>query len=175
MSRGALLAWPLLLLVGCDDMTSQPVLEGDRAVAELPGGTSTQPPIPGTVALGALPPAEAARAPERWTGARLLRGRDRYETFCTPCHGVQGDGDGIVVARGFPRPPSLHEERLREAPDRHLYEIVTHGVGDMYPFAGKLDLADRWAVVGYLRALQLARHAPAERLEAQDLEELGPQ
>lgn len=162
----------LLALAACDDMREQPVRRGDQAAPELPGGKSAQAPIPGTLAVDQLTPEEAAKAPPGWTRAELERGRERFGIFCTPCHGLAGDGDGIVVARGFPSPPSLHAARLRQAPDGHLYQVVTNGLGAMYPFASKLDPSERWSVIGYVRALQLARHAPADALPADLLEAL---
>lgn len=170
MRRRALALTLLMGLAACDDMREQPVRRGDQAAPELPGGMGAQIPIPGTLAVDQLTPEEAATPPAGWTRAELERGRERFGIFCTPCHGLAGDGDGIVVARGFPSPPSLHAARLRQAPDGHLYQVVTNGLGDMYPFAAQLDPGERWAVVGYVRALQLARHAPADALPA-DLRE----
>lgn len=152
------------LLSACDDMVGQPVHHADEPSPDLPGGTSSQAPIPGTVARDEVSALEAAEPPDGWTLADLERGRERYAIFCTPCHGVAGDGDGIVVARGFPRPASLHAQRLRAAPDDHLYAVITDGQGAMFPFAARLTPKERWDVVGYLRTLQLARHAPLDDL-----------
>ena len=99
-------------------------------------------------------------AAARRTLALLERGRERYRIYCLPCHGEYGDGDGRVVAKfGFPQPPSLHDERLLAATDAHLLDVVIRGYGVMYSYSTVLPPRDRWAVVGYLRALQLARHA----------------
>ena len=113
--------------------------------------------------------APAPRAnPRPITLALLQRGRQRYDIYCAACHGLDGDGDGMVVQRGFPAPPSYHTERLRHAPDSHIYDVITHGYGVMYPYADRVDPDDRWAIVAYVRALQLSRHLPAARLDAQD-------
>ena len=97
--------------------------------------------------------------------ARLLaRGQQRYAIYCLPCHGAVGAGDGRIVQRGFPRPTPFSAVRLRGAPDRHLYDVISEGYGVMYPFADKLEPAERWAVVAYLRVLQLSQHAEAASL-----------
>lgn len=96
----------------------------------------------------------AASMPFPMTMALLRRGQERFAIYCTPCHGMTGDGDGMVVRRGFPRPPSYRVERLRDAPDRHLYEVIRDGYGVMYPFGDRIEPADRWAIVAYVRALQ---------------------
>lgn len=94
----------------------------------------------------------------------LQRGRNRYTIYCVPCHSPVGDGDGLVVRRGFPAPPSFHQARLRDAPDRHLYDVITQGYGVMAPYADRIEPADRWAIVAFIRALQLSQYAAADRL-----------
>lgn len=98
------------------------------------------------------------------TAALLARGRERFDIYCVPCHSPLGDGDGRVVQRGFPAPPSYHIDRLRQAPDRHFFDVMTNGYGIMLPYADRLDPEERWAVVAYIRALQLARHATVAQL-----------
>jgi mono/diheme cytochrome c family protein len=102
----------------------------------------------------------------------LDRGRERFEIYCSPCHSVVGDGDGFVVRRGFPSPPSYHIERLRKAPDRPFFDVITHGYGIMYPYGDRVEPADRWAIVAYIRALQLSRNVPAEQLSSADAQKL---
>lgn len=107
------------------------------------------------------------------TLALLRRGQQRFDIDCAPCHGRSGDGGGMIVRRGFPAPPSYHSARLRRAPDSHFYQVITHGYGVMYPYADRVAPRDRWAIVAYIRALQLSQHAPADRLDAQDLRKLA--
>jgi len=115
----------------------------------------------------ARPPAPATK-PLPITLATLARGRERFDIYCAPCHSVAGDGDGMVVRRGFPRPPSYHTDRLRKAPDAHFYSVITNGYGVMYAYADRVAPDDRWAIVAYIRALQLSQSAriddaPADR------------
>jgi hypothetical protein len=88
----------------------------------------------------------------------LDRGRERFDIYCSPCHGMSGDGDGMIVQRGFRRPPSLHVDRLRAAPAGHFFDVITNGFGVMYPYDYRVAPSDRWAVAAYIRALQLSRH-----------------
>jgi mono/diheme cytochrome c family protein len=115
---------------------------------------------------------EAVRVPSQIpfpvNAATYRRGRERFDIYCAPCHSVVGDGDGMVVRRGFPAPPSYHTDRLRGAPDRHFYAVITRGYGAMYSYADRLSPGDRWAVVAYIRALQLSRHTPLSELSAQE-------
>jgi mono/diheme cytochrome c family protein len=104
--------------------------------------------------------------------ALLQRGRERFDIYCAPCHGLSGDGDGMIVRRGFPAPPSYHTAHLRNAPDSHFYQVISHGYGVMYPYADRIAPRDRWAIVAYIRALQLSQHAPRDWLTAQDLARL---
>ncbi|APS00821.1 hypothetical protein BCY86_01155 [Pajaroellobacter abortibovis] len=83
-------------------------------------------------------------------------GQDRFARYCTPCHGINGEGDGIIVSRGLNKPPSFREERLRHAPDGQLYATISHGVRTMPEYGSKLTVSQRWAVVHYVRALQLS-------------------
>jgi mono/diheme cytochrome c family protein len=102
------------------------------------------------------------------TPALLARGRERFDINCAPCHSTVGDGDGMIVRRGFPSPPSYHTDRLRNAPDSHFYQVISNGYGAMYPYADRIAPADRWAIVAYIRALQLSQHLPASELSAGD-------
>lgn len=101
---------------------------------------------------------------------QLRKGRERYNIYCSVCHGITGVGDGMIVQRGFPRPPSLHDQRLRDAPEGHFFHVITQGYGAMYSYASRVEPAERWAIIAYIRALQLGRNAriddvpPAERL-----------
>jgi len=89
----------------------------------------------------------------------LERGRERFDIFCAPCHSETGDGDGMIVRRGFPRPLSFHSDRLRQASDAYLYLAISEGYGAMSAYAGHIAADDRRAIVGYIRALQLSQNA----------------
>lgn len=107
------------------------------------------------------------------TPALVARGQERFDIYCAPCHGSSGAGNGIIVQRGFPAPPSYHSDRLRNAPDSHFYQVISEGYGVMYPYADRISPSDRWAIVAYIRALQLSQHVPASLLSAQDRAKLG--
>lgn len=172
---GRLLAVAMLVpaLAACErgmhDMYDQPRYKrGGEAPLFADGVASRTPPS------GAVPTSddEARPSTPTTTLALLERGRDRYTIFCAPCHGAGGDGDGMVVRRGFPAPPSYHQPRLRAADDAHLYDVITRGWGVMYPYGDRLSPADRHAVIAYVRALQLSRYAPVDRLEPEDIARL---
>ena len=120
-----------------------------------------------------LPGASGYANPLPLTKALLVRGRQRFDIYCAPCHGRSGDGAGMVVQRGFPAPPSYHTARLRKAADSHLYQVISDGYGVMYPYADRITVRDRWAIVAYIRALQLSQHVARDALDAQDLARLN--
>ncbi len=173
-------------LVGCErqmqDMYRQPRYEPGAGSRLWPDGRAGRAPPSGTVvaAAGDLAATSSARRgrdlPEQWRAAGeaeatpevsrtlLLRGQERYAIYCAPCHGALGDGQGPVARHGFPRPPSYHQPRLRDVPDRYLFDVITHGHGVMYAYADRVDAQDRWAIVAYLRALQLSQSVPAADL-----------
>ena len=103
----------------------------------------------------------------------LERGRNRYDIFCSPCHGRLGDGNGMIVQRGYKQPSSFHSERLREAAPGYYFTVMTDGFGQMSGYASQLKVTDRWAAAAYIRALQLSQSAPREMLAAADLAALG--
>ena len=150
MKRTSALA--LLLLGGCNDMVQQPRYDDYEQGRLFANGMTMQAPPPGTVDRAAAP---AARPP--LTLALVRRGQDRFGIYCAPCHGLAGDGDGVIVSRGFPRPPSYHSSRLRAAPDRHFVDVIGNGYGAMFPYASRIAPADRWAITAYVRALQRTR------------------
>jgi mono/diheme cytochrome c family protein len=92
----------------------------------------------------------------------LARGQERFHIYCAVCHGRTGKGNGEVVRRGFPAPPSYHLPRLRKAPIGHFYDVITNGYGAMYSYATRVEPADRWAIAAYIRALQLSYDAKLE-------------
>jgi cytochrome c553 len=98
----------------------------------------------------------------------MARGQERFNVFCSPCHGRTGVGNGMIVQRGFRQPPSFHEQRLRDAPAGYFFDVMTNGFGAMQDYATQVPVADRWAIVAYIRALQLSQGAtvadvPADR------------
>ncbi len=140
-----------------------------------PGGAATGVDAQGkSLAQGpnATPPVYANPLPI--TPQLLARGRERFNIYCAPCHSRVGDGDGMIARRGFPAPPSYHTDRLRNAPDSHFYQVISNGYGVMYPYADRVNPHDRWAIVAWIRALQLSQHAPASDLTAKDLAQLSP-
>lgn len=150
-----------LPLAACDDqsMRVQNRYEVYGKAPLFPHAAETQRPPDGTVAQGDLARTAALDTPPPVDAALLERGRQRYEVFCTPCHGLTGEGDGMIVQRGFPAPPSYHEPRLRAAPARYFVDVMTKGYGVMYSYAARVEPRDRWAIAAYIRALQLGQHA----------------
>jgi mono/diheme cytochrome c family protein len=100
------------------------------------------------------------------TSQLLARGQERFGIYCAVCHGDDGYGQGMIVQRGFPAPPSFHTDRLRQAPAGHFFDVMTRGYGVMYPYASRVTPEDRWAITAYIRALQLSQHAPVAALPA---------
>ena len=129
-------------------------------------GSSMRHPVDGTVARGA--PNPPAAAPTIIDAALLARGQERFEIYCTPCHGKAANGEGMIVQRGFPHPPSFVEGRLRMAAAGVFYDAITNGYGAMYSYADRVAPADRWAIIAYIRALQLSQNTEASRLPPSD-------
>jgi mono/diheme cytochrome c family protein len=148
------------VLSACDlSMTQQRKLTTYAPTTLWPDGTAARPLPDNVVAQGDVARAIAGKTAPPVTAELLTRGRERYGIFCSPCHGLAGDGDGVIVAHGFPQPPSYHIDRLLAAPAQHFYDVMTHGYGVMFSYADRLDPHDRWAVAAYIRALQLSRRA----------------
>jgi mono/diheme cytochrome c family protein len=114
-----------------------------------------------------------ASFPFEITAADLARGRERFTIYCTPCHGIGGDGDGMVVQRGFPHPPSYHIDRLRQAAPGYFYNVITNGIGAMYSYADRVKPDDRWRIAAYIKTLQYARHVPLNDMSAADRRKEG--
>jgi mono/diheme cytochrome c family protein len=101
----------------------------------------------------------------------LERGQDRFNIYCAPCHDRQGEGNGMIVRRGFRHPPSYQIDRLRQVPNGYLFDVIANGFGAMQDYAAQVPVRDRWAIVAYIRALQLSHHAtlddvpPADRAQ----------
>ena len=163
-ARMLLLSFVLLACACKQDMADQPRYDPLEAAGQFSDGMSARTPVTGTVSREAVLGAVPVAFPYPVTMALLQRGRQRFDIFCSPCHGRTGDGHGMVVQRGFPEPPSYHQEALRKAPDRHFFDVITNGYGAMYPYAARVSPQDRWAIVAYIRALQYSRRAPATAL-----------
>lgn len=183
---GAVAALAIALSLGGCEKLARNMYDGAkekplRPSASFEDGSSSRPQVAGTVehARGILAATSSGRvgreaedrrlAAERATALPypvdmplLRRGRERFDIYCAPCHSRLGDGDGMVARRGFPHPPSYHIDRLRNAPDRHFYDVITNGYGVMYPYGDRVAPEDRWAIVAYIRALQLAQDPPRE-------------
>jgi hypothetical protein len=181
-----LAACAALLLTGCRlDMHIQPRYNPYDPSDFFSDGRSERPPVAGTVArgeivsgpgemalTGMLNGREADAFPFPITRAVLDRGRERYNIFCTPCHGLTGDGDGMIVQRGFQAPPSYHINRLRQAPVGHFFSVISNGFGAMYPYGYRILPQDRWAIIAYIRALELTRQGTINDVPAEERSKL---
>jgi len=141
-------------------------------------------PVAGTVARGTLKDdagfftgkqagVAADALPFALTAQVLDRGEERFNIFCSPCHGVSGRGDGMIVRRGYRQPPSFHIDRLQAAPMGHFYDVMTNGFGAMPDYRAQIAPRDRWAIAAYLRALQLSQRATADDIPAEERQKLG--
>jgi mono/diheme cytochrome c family protein len=158
---------------GCrQDMGDQPKDKPLAPSTFFANGSSARPLLDNTVARGSLAedalavPPDSNAFPVPIDDALLERGQERYGIFCSPCHGLQGDGNGMVAVRGMQHPPTYHQDRLRNAPNGHFYDVISNGFGAMYGYSAQVPPRDRWAIIAYIRALQLSRHAPAADLPA---------
>jgi mono/diheme cytochrome c family protein len=177
----------LLIAAGCRrDMQDQPKMKPYRGTTFFTDGLSGRQPIAGTIPRGFLrtdteyytgkksassvsaPTATAENPfaddtdtfPFPVTEDTVRRGRERYDIFCSVCHGMTGNGDGMVVRRGFRRAASFNDDRLRQAPVGHFFDAMTNGWGAMPSYASQIPVQDRWAIVAYIRALQLSQQNP---------------
>src|ERR1044071_5000300 len=110
--------------------------------------------------------------PSPITLAMMKRGQNRYTIYCRPCHGAAGYGDGIIVQYYFPAPQSFHTDALRNSTPGFFFDVITNGHGRMYSYASQIAVPDRWAIVAYIKALQMSQHAPLDTLSATDREQL---
>jgi mono/diheme cytochrome c family protein len=175
----------LALVAGAcrQDMHDQPKYKPLAASAFFADGKAARPPVQGTVARGHLHAEDAfytgrvrgepvAAFPLPVSRQLIERGRERYTVFCSPCHGALGDGQGMVVRRGFRQPPSFHVDRLRQAPPGHYFDVITNGFGAMASYASRVPPEDRWAIIAYVRALQLSQRAGLEDVPPEKRKEL---
>ncbi len=179
-----LVAMSFLLLLGCrgqisdkppihlnPDMDDQPKFEAQEANPFFADGAAMRVPVPGTVARGAFQEnveyttgktadgQPVSEIPLNITLRLLKRGQERYNIYCAPCHSRVGDGQGMVVKRGFPPAPSFHQDNVRAFPDGHIFDVITNGIRNMPSYKHQIPVNDRWAIVAYIRALQRSQHA----------------
>ncbi len=160
-----------LSLAGCRlDMQVQPYYRPLSESKFFADKRSARPIIEGTVARGDLEAdtyfytGKIGNAPGDYmpfpvTAEVMMRGQQRYNIYCSPCHSEVGDGNGMIVQRGYERPPSYFNDRLRKAPIGHFFDVITHGYGKMPDYAAQVEPKDRWAIAAYIRALQLSQGA----------------
>jgi len=141
-----------------DDRSARPIVAGTVARGELHDDT--------LLYTGKVDGKDAAVFPFPIDARVLARGQERFNIYCSPCHGRTGQGDGMVVRRGYRRPPTFHQDRLREAPVGHIFDVVSNGFGAMPDYAAQIKVEDRWAIIAYVRALQLSEHATAADVPA---------
>jgi mono/diheme cytochrome c family protein len=174
----ALVALVALAALACrQDMHDQPKYEPFEGSEFFSDGKAMRPFVDGTVARGTLredTPYYTGRSgndfvaeiPVTVTAELLERGRAEFEVFCSPCHGRTGMGNGMIVQRGFKRPSTYHVDRLRQMPIGYFFDVITRGYGAMSDYASQVPVEDRWAIVAYIRALQLSQYAPAADVPA---------
>ncbi len=165
------------------DMHDQPRYEPLERSTFFNDGRSARPFVEGTVARGHLKTDEhfytgkvngelVNTLPFPATKEILDRGHERYNIYCSPCHDRVGNGQGMIVQRGFRQPPSLHIERLRQAPLGHFFDVMTNGFGTMYSYADRIAPQDRWAIVAYIRALQMSQNAALDDVPVEERSKL---
>ncbi len=175
----------LLSATGCrQKMANQPRYDPLEPSDFFADGMSARPRIPGTVARG-----ELAMDPVMATGklngqdvdgypfaidaAALDRGQQRFNIYCTPCHGRTGDGNGMIPSRGYRHPPSFHTDTLRNARTGHFFDVMTNGFGSMPSYANQVPVEDRWKIIAYIRALQLSQNGTMNDVPAEQRATLG--
>ena len=190
ISARRLLAFAVPLIAVCgsacrQDMHNQPKYIPLRPSDFFGDGRSQRPPVEGAVARGHLNDDDAfynGRGPDGKfldtfpfpvTKDVMERGQQRFNIYCAPCHDRLGNGDGRIVRRGYRHPPSYHIDRLREVPNGYLYDVISNGFGAMPDYAAQIHPADRWAIVAYVRALQLAQNGKIDDVPADKRGELN--
>jgi mono/diheme cytochrome c family protein len=167
------------------NMDWQPKYEPQESSPFFANGSVNQTPVEGTVSRDRMvvdpalhrgvdpatgEPVEQSPLPVTMTN--LQRGQERYDIYCTPCHGLAGDAKGIVVQRGFVPPTDFHQEMVREYTDGHLFQVISEGIRNMKPYGGQIPVEDRWRIVQYVRALQRSQHAAVEDVPEQTRDQL---
>jgi mono/diheme cytochrome c family protein len=174
----------VIALAGCDNLAKGTRIKPLQESNYFADGQSSRPPPPHSIAQGQMHAdallytgqgddgKDAGVFPWPINEAALARGQLEYGIVCANCHGADGYGNGMIVRRGFPAPPSLHEPRLRAAPVGHYFDVITHGYGVMYPYASIIDVNDRWSIIAYIRALQRSQQASRADVPPQELAQL---
>ncbi len=173
----------LLVLAGCNDLYDNQRMKPLEESKFYGDHLSARPLPEGTVARGYARTEEllytgkidgkfADDIPAMLNDETLKRGQNRFNTFCSPCHGRVGDGGGMIVQRGFPSPNSFHSDSVRSKPAGYYFDVITNGFGRMYSYASSVPVGDRWAIVLYIRALQLSQHVPIAELPSVDKEKI---
>jgi mono/diheme cytochrome c family protein len=179
-AHAVVIAVACVALVGCrQDMHDAPSYDPLQGTTFFANGAASRPLVANTVARGQLRADEhlytgkingqvATEFPMPVTKAVLDRGQERFNVYCSPCHGRTGEGNGMIVQRGFRQPPSYHDERLRNAPVGYFFDVMTNGFGAMQDYSAQVTVPDRWAIAAYIRVLQVSRSAtvndvPADR------------
>ncbi len=168
MNRLPLIVALAALLAACDQNMDEQPRYSEYSRAPLFRGSVLRRPPANTVARDDPEREKTASTKPALSPELLARGRERFGIFCSPCHGAGGDGTGIIVQRGMPRPTSYHDARLVAADDQYFFDVITNGHGAMYSYAARVPPADRWAIVAYIRALQLSRHASLDDVPADE-------
>jgi mono/diheme cytochrome c family protein len=175
----------LVLLAGCrQDMHDQPKFKPLRADPFFADGRSARPLVAGTVARGTLQEDDhlfigrvnnefVTTFPFPVAEQVIRRGQERFNIFCSPCHGGLGDGEGAIVQRGLKQPPSFHIDRLRESPVGYFFNVITNGFGAMFDYSDRISVRDRWAIIAYIRALQLSQNAKIDDVPQEKRQELA--
>ena len=175
----------LATLAGCrQKMSNQPKYDPLEPSDFFADGMSARPRIPGTVARGELPMegflvtgkinnADGDGFPFAVTAQVMNRGQERFNIYCSPCHGRRGDGNGMIPSRGLRHPPSFHTEALRNAKTGHFFDVMTNGFGAMPPYNVQVPVNDRWAIIAYIRALQLSQNGTVNDLPPAQRAQLG--
>jgi hypothetical protein len=175
-----LVAAAVFILSACSNMETQGRYQPLQESAFFPDGRSARPPAPGSVPFG-IPEENdvyftgltedgmfVETMPVEISLDMLERGRERYDIFCAPCHGLDGYGQGMIVQRGFPAPQSFHIDRIRQAPDGHIYSAIANGFGRMFSYGYRVPPADRWAITAYVRVLQFSQQASMDQLPSDE-------
>ncbi len=177
-ARAVAIAAACLALAACrQDMHDAPSYDPLQQTNFFANGAASRPLVANTVARGQLRADEhlytgkvngqvATEFPMPVTQAVLDRGQERFNVYCSPCHGRTGEGNGMIVQRGFRAPPSYHQDRLRDAPVGYFFDVMTNGFGAMQDYSAQVTVPDRWAIAAYIRVLQLSRHATVDDVPA---------